>query len=92
MQIGIYCSYFVSFGVTFCIKDIFVISSFLFYFKLLKFVKKKKIRRRLNTFIWPIPVKIRQSFKKIGLSFIPSKSVQLLWWTLIEVFFDHLQT
>ena len=36
------------------------------------------------------PSKSVKVSRKIGWSSIPSKSVQVLWWTLIKVFFDRL--
>ena len=48
-----------------------------------------------NTLFWldnsrQSPSKSVKVSRKIGWSSIPSKSVQVLWWTLIKVFFDRL--
>ena len=76
IRVRIHCSY--------C-----VVLVYYFVQNLLKFVKYKTFSE-YSTLIGQFPSKSVKVSRKIGWSSIPSKSIQVLRWTLIKVFFDCL--
>ena len=86
-----YIVYILPFLVKYIVPRAFVYKiNFFFYYYLLKSVKYK-VLSEYSTLIGLFPSKSVKVSRKIGWSSsIPSKSVQVLWRTLIKVFFDHL--
>ena len=84
-----FCWYFVIFGSIFCTKGI-CLSYILFILLLTLEIEKIMTLFEFSILIgWFLSKSVKVS-RKIGWSSIPSKSVQVLWWTLIKVFFDRL--
>ena len=70
-------------------RQMSIIYDLLFCFKHWKSRKYKTLSEYSILIGW-CPSKSVKVSRKIGWSSIPSKSVQVLWWTLIKVFFDRL--